>query len=175
MLWEDVKQLRPSNLKILPVALVPQVGHQGRIILDLPFPVYQEVDRVVTITQKSVNEMMVLTAPAIPVKEIGKVLPRLLRYMQDTPTGLHILFSKLDISDGFWRLVIDSQDCYNFAYVLPQPTGKPLHLMIPAAVQMGWIESPRLFCAAMESAQDLTQHFVDSAIPLPPDPVEDLI
>jgi hypothetical protein len=81
MLWADVKRLCPPNLKISPVALIPQVGCQGRIILDLSFPVYQEVDGVVTVTQKSVNEMTVLTAPAIPVKEIGKVLPRLLQYM----------------------------------------------------------------------------------------------
>ncbi len=40
---------------------------------------------------------------------------------------------------------------------------------------MGWIESPRLFYTVTESARDLTQHFVDSAVPLPPDPVEDLI
>ena len=168
-------RLHPPNLKILPVALIPQAGRRGRIILDLSFPVYQEVDGVVTITQKSVNETTVLTAPAIPVKEIGKVLPRLLQYMRDTPKGLHILFSKLDISDGFWQLVIDSRDCYNFAYVLPQPAGEPLRLVIPAALQMGWIESPGLFCAVTESARDLTQHFVDSTVPLPPDPVEDII
>ena len=40
---------------------------------------------------------------------------------------------------------------------------------------MGWIESPGLFCTVMESARDLTQHLVDSAAPLAPDPVEDLI
>jgi hypothetical protein len=174
MSFEDVKRLRPENMKISPVALVPQVGRRGRIILDLLFHVYQDINEVVTITQRSVNETTVLTAPAIPVKEIGKVLPPLLQYTRDTPTGLHILFSKLDISDGLWRLVIDSQDCFN-AYVLPQPAGEPLRLVIPAVMQMGWIESPELFCAVTESARDLTQHFVDSAVPLPPDPVEDII
>ena len=34
MLWDDVKWMRPRNLKISPVALIPQVGRQGRIILD---------------------------------------------------------------------------------------------------------------------------------------------
>ena len=34
------------------------------------------------------------------------MLPQLLHYMRDTPAGLHILFSKLDISDGFWRLIV---------------------------------------------------------------------
>ncbi len=101
MLWEDLKRLRPPNLKILPVAVVPQVGQWGQIILDLSFPVYQDVNGVVTAMQASVNNATALTALSIPVKEIGKVLPRLLHYMRDTPMGLHILFSKLDISDGF--------------------------------------------------------------------------
>ncbi len=48
MLWEDLKRLLPPNLKISPVAVVPQVGQQGQIILDLSFPVYQDVNEVVT-------------------------------------------------------------------------------------------------------------------------------
>jgi hypothetical protein len=72
VLWEDIKRLCPCHLKISPVALIPQVGRCGRIILDLSFPVYQEVDGVVTVTQKSVNDTTVLTATSIPVKEIGK-------------------------------------------------------------------------------------------------------
>jgi hypothetical protein len=80
-LWEDINRLCPRNLKVSPVALIPQMGRRGRIILDLSFPVYQEVDGVATVTQKSVNDTTVLTAPPMPVKEIGKVLPRLLQYM----------------------------------------------------------------------------------------------
>ena len=95
------ERLRPHNLKILPVAVVPQSGRHGRIILDLSFPVFQEVNGVATAVQSSVNDTTKLSAPDIPVKEIGKVLPRLLHYMQDTPAGLHILFSKLDIIGGF--------------------------------------------------------------------------
>ena len=172
MLWEDLKQMRPPNLKISPVAVVPQVGRRGRIILDLSFPVYQEVNGVVTAVQASVNDTTVLTAPSIPVKEIGKVLPRLLHYMRDTPAGLHILFSKLDISDGFWRLVVREEDSYNFAYVLPQDAGEPCRVVVPAAVQMGWVESPSHFCSVTESARDITQHFVDNDVPLPHDPIE---
>ncbi len=175
MLWEDVRWLRPQNIKVSPMALIPQVGRRGQIILDLSFPVYQDVDGVVTITQESVNSTTVLMAPAIPVKEIGKVLPRLLHYMQDTPRGVHILFCKLDISDGFWRLVIRDKDCFNFADVLPQPPGVPFCLVIPAAVQMGWVESPGYFCALTESARDLTKHFIHNAVPLPWYPVEDLM
>jgi hypothetical protein len=52
------------------------------------------------------------------------VLPRLLHYMRDMPYGIHILFSKLDISDGFWQLDVCDEDSFNFAYVLPHPPGE---------------------------------------------------
>jgi hypothetical protein len=89
ILWKDLQWLRPSNLKISPVAAVPQVGWCPRIILDLSFPVYQEVDGVITATQESVNNTTAIRAPKEAVREIGKILPRLLTYMQDTPAGLH--------------------------------------------------------------------------------------
>ena len=59
--------------------MVLQVGHRGRIILDLSFPVYQKDEHgVATVIQQSVNDTTVLNGPKVPVKEIGKVLPRLL-------------------------------------------------------------------------------------------------
>jgi hypothetical protein len=58
--WEELKQLRPSNIKISPMAAVPQVGRRPRIILDLSFLVNQDVDGVITATQASVNDTTVL-------------------------------------------------------------------------------------------------------------------
>ena len=170
--WDELQKLRPANLKILPVAVLPQVGRRGRIILDLLFPVYQDLDGIVTITQESVNDTTVLQAPSDPVKEIGRVLPCLLQYMQDTPMGLHISFCKLDISNGFWRLTVWPEDSFNFAYVLPQQEGEPVRILVPLAVQMGWVESPSLFCTITESAHDITQHLVDANVDLPAHPFE---
>jgi hypothetical protein len=93
--------------------------------------------------------------------------------MRDTPAGLHNLFSKLYISDGFWRLIIQDADSYNFAYVLPQEAGEPCRVVVPAAVQMGWVESPSHFCTVTETARDITQHCVDNKISLPHDPIEE--
>jgi hypothetical protein len=58
--WEELKRFQPSNLKILPVAAVPQVGRRPQIILDLSFPVYQDVDGVITAMQASVNDTTAL-------------------------------------------------------------------------------------------------------------------
>ncbi len=173
--WDEIKRLRPPNLKISPVAAVPQVGRRPRIILDLLFPVYQEVKGVVTTTQASVNDTTALQAPSAAIKEIGKVLPQLLTHMRDTPASLHILMSKLDISNGFWRLIVHGNDCYNFAYVLPQREGEPCQIVVPSAVQMGWKESPALFCAVTESARDLAQWFVDTDVLLPLHEIKDLM
>jgi hypothetical protein len=93
--------------------------------------------------------------------------------MRDTLAGLHILFSKLDISDGFWRLIVQEANSYNFAYVLPQEGGEPCRAVVPAAVQMGWVESPSHFCTVTETARDITQHCVDNLIALPHDPIEE--
>jgi hypothetical protein len=92
--------------------------------------------------------------------------------MWDTPMGLHILFCKLDISDGFWRLTVRPQDSFNFVYVLPQKEGDPVRIVVPLAVQMGWVESPSLFCTVTESARDITQHLVDANVDLPPHPIK---
>jgi hypothetical protein len=173
--WEELKHCLPANCKISPVAVVPQVGRRGQIILNLLFPVYQSINGVVTVTQESVNDSTVLNAPSEAVKEIGKVFPRLLQYMRDTPEGLHILFSKLDISDWFWRLVVQEADSYNFGYVLPQHDGEPIQIVVPSVVQMGWVESPPLFCAVTESARDITQHLIDNKVCLPTHPLEDKI
>jgi len=93
--------------------------------------------------------------------------------MRDTPAGLHILFSELDISDGFWRLIIQEANSYNFAYVLPQEAGEPCRVVVPVAVQMGWVESPSHFCTVTETARDITQHCMDNQIVLPHDPIEE--
>jgi hypothetical protein len=60
VLWEDLQRLHPANLKILPVAVVPQTSCRGRIILDLSFPVFQEINGVVTVTQERVNSTTML-------------------------------------------------------------------------------------------------------------------
>ncbi len=72
-------------------------------------------------------------------------------------------------------MVVQREDCFNFAYVLPQEIGKPIRLVTLAAVQMGWVKSPSLFCTVTESARDLTQNLVDTSIPLSWDPVKDII
>jgi len=51
--------------------------------------------------------------------------------------------------------------------------GEPCRIVVPAAVQMGWVESMSHFCFVTETARDITQHCVDNKIAFPHDPIEE--
>ncbi len=48
----------------------------------------------------------------------------------------------------------DSKE-FNFAYVLPNHEGKPIEIVVPSVLQMGWTYSLPFFCAASETARDV--------------------
>ena len=67
-----------------------------------------------------------------------------------------LLFSKLDVKDGYWRMVVSLDNEWNVAYILPKlMPDEPKQLVIPSCLQMGWCESALYFCAASETAQDV--------------------
>ena len=47
---------------------------------------------------------------------------------------------------------------WNFAYVLPQPEGEPIRLVIPTSLQMPY------FCAATETARDIATTYIETGI-----------
>ena len=58
---------------------------------------------------------------------------------------------------------------WSFAYVLLQSPGKPIYLVVPTSLQMGWVESPLFFCAASETAWDVARDYCETKIEtLPP-------
>ena len=68
----------------------------------------------------------------------------------EAPQEAVMFMAKFDIKDGFWQLYCQEGQEWNFAFVLPQPAGAPIKLVIPTSLQMGWVESPPNFCAASE-------------------------
>ena len=100
------------------------------------------------------------------------MLPRLFDFMAAVPPEEHIPFSKLDLADGYWRMVVeDGQKCY-FAYVMPGTPGTPTMIVVPRALQMGWNESPAYFCATTETVRDVAQTWIDNGEKLQPHPME---
>ena len=131
--WDDIKEHLPPQLKISPVAVVSQTNRRDRIILDLSFPV--RVGR--QIIKQVVNDTTVRTLHPLALDYLGTTMPRIIKFMAPAPPQYPIYWSKYDISDGFWRMVVAEGSEWNFAYVLPQPPGEPIKLVIPSALQMG--------------------------------------
>jgi hypothetical protein len=176
--WEELKQLRPKNLKVSPIAVVPQRNRRGRMILDLSFAVRRsrtrgrKRTRDDDILQESVNDSTIRLAPDEPVKELGNVLPRLLDFMMTVPAEEHIHFQKVDLADGYWRMIVEQDSRWNFAYVMPGMPGTPVRLVVPSALQMGWNESPAYFCATTETTRDVAQTWIDEGTHKPTHPME---
>jgi hypothetical protein len=72
--------------------------------------------------------------------ELGKVLPRIIHALASTPDEpMPFLFAKIDIKDGFWRMVlVPADDEFNFCYVMPTlpdaPTTEKM-IVVPASLQ----------------------------------------
>jgi hypothetical protein len=53
---------------------------------------------------------------------------------------------------------------WNFCYVWPQAPGEPCCLVVPTSLQMGWVESPPYFCAALEAARDIAVKYIETTV-----------
>ena len=168
--WDELRKNLPRLLKLSPLAMIPHKSRKYRAILDLSFAL-----QVAGYDLPSVNEATKDTAPEEAIEQIGTVLPRLIEAFANAPPGEALRLMKLDITDGFWRMVCAEGEEWNFAYVLPNHPGQPVEIVVPSALQMGWALSPPFFCAASETARDVAQTYVQEALgTLPPHPLEDM-
>jgi len=158
-----------AQLKISPLAMVPHKSRKFRTILDLSFSL-----KVFGMEIPSVNEATYITAPQQSMRNLGLVLPRLIAAVAAAPAHERdMFFSKLDIKDGFWRMIVKHGQHLNFAYVLPDVPGARIRLVIPYSLQMGWTESPSFFCSVTETARDMAEVLTHEPLgSLPPRPLE---
>ena len=168
--WKDIKQNMPPNLKVLPVAMVPHKSRPFWCILDLSFQLKHK-----DVLLPLVNSNTTSTAKPESMVQLGKALTRILQHMVEFyHPNQPFYFAKLDIKDGFWRLGVHNEDAWNFCYVLPSLkcniTLDEVEIVIPNCLQMGWKESPPLFCLASETARDVIVSLFEEN--LPPHPFE---
>ena len=162
VLWDDIKHNPPPQLKISPIAMIPHKSRKYRAILDLSFSLRLEDGNRVP----SVNEASVKTAPRGAIDQMGHTLQRIIHAFAQADPEAKIFMAKWDIKDGFWRLDCAEEEDWNFCYcyVLPQPPGEPIRLVVPKALQMGWIESPPYFCAASETGRDVATQYAETPV-----------
>jgi hypothetical protein len=86
--------------------------------------------------------------------------------MFNTNCRWEIDWQKLDLLDGFWRMVIESGEEYNFAFQMPKRKGDPnITYVIPSSLQMlGWKNSPAYFCIATQTTRELIKQMLALAI-----------
>ena len=65
------------------------------------------------------------------------MLPRIIEALANAPLQGDVMLSKLDVSDGCWRMVCEEGEEWNFAYVLPSKPGQDVEIVVPSALQMG--------------------------------------
>jgi hypothetical protein len=103
-------------------------------------------------------------APRGALDHLGQALSRIIYAFAEADDNAKIFMAKWDIKDGFWHMDCEKGEEYNFAYVLPQKEGMPITLVVPTSLQMGLVESPPYFCAAMETARDITSDYCDRPV-----------
>ena len=110
------------------------------------------------------NESSKETAPKGAIDQLGFSLIRINHAFVQARMDAKIFMAKWDIKDGFWWLDCELGEEYNFVYVLPQEENKPIKLVIPTSLQMGWIESPPYFCAAAETGRDIAEQYIETTM-----------
>ena len=129
--WNDIKHNPPANLKVNPISAIPHKSRSFHMILDLSFQLQN-----VTTPPPSVNDASEKTlASQHAIFVLGNVIPRLVHQMAWSPSNTPFMFTKIDLKDRYWRMVVSNTDAWNFAYVLQplQQTDNP-ELAIPTSL-----------------------------------------
>ena len=175
--WKDLRAQIVSgtklHTKISPIAAIPHKSRLFRMILDLSNKGQRRRGQTAT---PSVNELTdPEAAPSQSMDQLGQTLGRIIYAVATQPESKGpILFCKLDIKDGFWRMCVPKDSTEHFCYVLPQLPGQPfsdIQLVVPDALQMGWTSSPGFFCGSTETGRDLAE-WLRKLSSLPPHPLE---
>ena len=150
--WKTLQKKPPRNLKISPLAAVPHKLRSWRAILDLSSELEVNCKRI-----PLVNDASEALAPEAALNQMGDALLRLIVAVAEALADRgDIVFAKLDLKDGYWRLSVERGAEWNFAYVLPPVLGQDpedVELVIPLAVQMGWRDSGFLLHSTKNSAR----------------------
>eukprot|EP00957_Ditylum_brightwellii_P191917 14609305-Ditylum_brightwellii.AAC.1 len=84
-------------------------------------------------------------APPESMVQLGQSIQRIVALLADYDNPHHpFQFAKLDMKDGFWQLIVNKKEAWNFCYVLPPKDGhnitnlNQVEMVVPLSIQMGW-------------------------------------
>ena len=103
-----------------------------------------------------INDHTVVELPPEVIQFSG-ALSRILWLLQHAdPDEGSVYMAKFDISDGFYHLFLDPDDALKLAVLMPKYDGELQLVAVPLSLIMRWVSSPPTFCAASETATDIT-------------------
>ena len=98
--------------------MIPHKSRLYRCILDLSFDI--NFNNIKTI--KNVNSTTNKLAPQKSMANLGSVLEHFVQVLaKHEHLKLPFAFCKIDIKDGFWRMVVSAVNSWNFCYTIPPP------------------------------------------------------
>ena len=76
--------------------------------------------------------------------------------------------SKLDVMDAYHRDTLKPSQVGAFAYIVPSvPDDDAILICIDLVLPMGWVDSPKFFCAFSETLTDVANALIDADLPVP--------
>ena len=159
--WKDTKDNPPLKLKKFPIAAIPYKSQLFLMILDLSYELKMDKEMLISVNKASNKDLALQHS----MYKLGNVIPQIIWNMAKAlETGVPILFSKIDLKDGYCCMVVNEANTWNFAYVLPPLNpGDNIELVIPDALQMGWSKSPPFFMRQQKQRETL----LSQTFPLP--------
>jgi hypothetical protein len=170
--WDTIKDDPPPQMKVSPIAAILHKSKAFRLILYLSFLLrLQDGTKL-----PAVNDSTTKTALSGAINQLGHSLQWVIHAFTEADKSNKIFMAKWDIKDGFWHLDAKTGDEWNFAYVLPQPPGEPVKIVVPSLLQMGLVESPPYFCATTETSRNIATTYCKTKIgTLPSHKFDDLV
>ncbi len=98
VMWDDIKDDPPAQLKILPIAAIPHKSKVFRSILDLSFRLQLKHGGL----QNLVDKATVKLAPQRALVQLGHALSRIIHAFAKSDDDAKIFMVKWDLKDGFW-------------------------------------------------------------------------
>ena len=148
-----------ERLKLSRIAAVPQAHRRPRLILNLSTQPDSDTP--------SVNETTNREA-ALESLQSGRAFPHILQTVWEAdPVQVLVQVSNLDVADAYHRGTVNPEQVGAFAYVIPSAPGDGGTIIcIELVLSMGWVDSPKFFCAFLETLMDVVNTLVNTDLPL---------
>ena len=149
-----------ENLKMSCIVEVPQEHHRPCLILNLSAQPDEGTPSVKNTTDREV---------APESMQFGRAFPRILQTIWESdPDKGPVRVSNMDVIDVYHRGMLQPSQVGDFAYVIPSTDYDDcIIICIGLVLPMGWMDSPKYFCAFSDTLMNVANTLVYTWLPVP--------